>query len=75
MNFDFKCDKSYYYSFNYFINKRYEIHIFSFNVINKKFILKIDIYFCYKYRNFYIKFLINNLDYLYNIIHVVIEIF
>ena len=47
INFDFECDKSYYRLFNYFINKRYEIYIFSFNVIDKKFVLKVDIYFCY----------------------------
>ena len=68
INFDFKCDKSYHRSFNYFINKRYKIYISSFNAINKKFIIKIDIHFCYQYRNFYIKLFINNFDYLYNII-------
>ena len=47
MNFDFKYNKSYYRSFNYLINKRYEIYIFSFNIINKKLISKIDIYFYY----------------------------
>ena len=47
INFDFECDKSYHRSFNCFINKRYKVHIFSFNVIYKKLVLKIDIHFCY----------------------------
>ena len=75
MNFDFKCDKSYYHLFNYFTNKRYEIYIFSFNVINKKLILKIDIHFYYKHYNLYIKVFINNLNHFYNITHVAIEFF
>ena len=75
INFDFKCYKLYYRSFNCFINKRYKIYTFSFNVIDKKLILKVDIYFCYKYRNFYIKIFINNFNHLRNIIHVVIEDF
>ena len=45
MNFDFECDKSYYRSFNYFINKRYKVYTFSFNIIDKKFVSKVDIYF------------------------------
>ena len=75
MNFDFKYDKLYYRSFNYFINKQYEIYIFSFNVINKKLVLKVDIYFYCKYRNFYIKLFINNFNHFYNIIYVAIEVF
>ena len=75
MNFDFKCDKSYYRSFNYFINKRYKIYIFSFNIIDKKFIIKINTYFYYKYRNFYIKKFIKNFNHFRKIIYVAIEIF
>ena len=75
ISFDFKCDKSYYRLFNCFINKRYEIHIFFFDIINKKLILKVDIYFCCKYRNLYTKLFINDFNYLYNITHVAIKVF
>ena len=75
MNFGFKCDRSYHRSFNCFINKRYKIYIFSFDVIDKKFILKVNMYFCYWYRNFYIRFFVNNFDYFRNITHVAIEVF
>ena len=47
INFDFKCDRSYYRLFNYLFNKRYEKYISFFDIINKKLILKVDIYFCY----------------------------
>ena len=47
MNFDFKCDRSYYRLFNYLINKRHEIHIFFSDIIYKKIILKVDMYFYY----------------------------
>ena len=55
MNFDFKCDKSYYRLFNYFLNKRYKKHALLYNIIDKNLISKIDIHFYFKYYKFIIK--------------------
>ena len=74
MSFDFEYNKSYYRSFNYFINKLYKKHAYLYNAIDKKLVLKINIYFYLKYRNLYIKLFINDFNYFYNIIEIAIEI-